>query len=55
MLKLSIDKTLLITSATSGVGMSVIDSLSWRRKTFNIIEVSAEHFGQLESEFDLVF
>lgn len=48
-------KTLLITSATSGVGLAVIDALRNRRSELKIIGISTEPFEQLKSEFDLVF
>ncbi len=44
-----------MTSATSGVGLAVIDSLRNRRKDLRIIGVSTETFGQLRFEFDEVF
>jgi len=52
--KLDIRKTLLITSATSGVGLAVIDALRNRRREIRLIGVSTEPFGTVESEFDLV-
>ena len=52
--KLDNRKTLLITSATSGVGLAVIDSLRNRRSELKVIGISTESFGQLKAEFDLV-
>lgn len=54
LLKSDYRKTLLITSATSGVGLAVIDSVRNRRKELRVIGVSTEPFGQLSSEFDEV-
>jgi len=48
-------KTILVTSATSGVGLAVVDSLRNRRINLRVIGVSTEPFGGLDSEFDLVF
>jgi len=45
--------TILITSATSGVGLAVIDSLQGRRKSLRIIGVSTDLSGQFPHEFDL--
>ncbi len=46
-------KTLLITSATSGVGLAVIDSLRNRRSKIRIIGISTEPFAAVRPEFDL--
>jgi len=46
-------KIILITSATSGVGLAVIDSLQGRRKSLRIIGVSTDLSGQFPHEFDL--
>jgi carbamoyl-phosphate synthase large subunit len=46
-------KTLLITSATSGVGLAVIDALRNRRSGIRIIGISTEPFAAVRSEFDL--
>jgi hypothetical protein len=45
--------TILITSATSGVGLAVIDSLRGRRKSLRIIGVGTDLSGQFPLEFDL--
>ena len=45
--------TLLITSATSGVGIAIIDSLRDRRKSIRIIGASTDLSGQFPLEFDL--
>ena len=45
-------RIILITSATSGVGLAVIDSLQGRRKSLRIIGVSTDLSGQFPHEFD---